>query len=92
MVFECRRSFYPDGNAEADVESHAQDPMADPHCAFRRTRKGYAFVQASCALCEDCKPDDEYLVESHGGTEGVDIGSDVRRDGPREGIVASPEE
>ena len=50
VILECRRSFDPDGNAKANVESHAQDPMADPHGTFRGTRKVYAFVQASHAL------------------------------------------
>lgn len=92
VVSECGYSFDPYGNAEADIESHAQDPMADPHGAFRGAREGFAFVQASNALCKDGKPDDEDLMEGHRGTGGADISSDVRRDGPRESIVGRPKE
>lgn len=65
MVLESLRALDPDSDVEADVVSHAQDPVADPHGAFRWPRKSMALVEASRALGQDGKPDYEDLVEGH---------------------------
>lgn len=92
MFFERLHSFNPYGDVETNVESHAQDPVADPHGALRGSRERMAFIETSRALGQDGEPDDEDLVESHGGSGVVDVGRDVGHYGTAESIIGSPYE